>query len=599
MMIARALAPPQRSSPPTSGAAPPGAPPGAPPFQSALEEHWARTAAAEGHKQNHSPDASEAPAGATALAAAALPMAVAVAGAPAAAAAPTPAASTGPTSKGTPAASYAPASSLASGTAAALSVAVGASAPPVPASAEGQTAADPLTQPATPTAPTVAPAPAIPTANPAAPDRVTIATDATSTTPIPATSIMPSAGAAVSALSQDLGSQAGASTTTPALPTPPKAPELHISREPTPSTAPEVHVSREPGLTPGLQEHPTDAQPSRANTPPSTPGTTPANDATSATSTTASQAARAPLDGSPQTPAIQPAATATTTHTRPVSPPAAASSSERAPSVSPAANQAPAPAAAPTAEPTTGEGTATTRTEPGEAASSPNTSVAYTIAAAPAQTDALPAKAAFTRGSGARPGALAATQLTNTNDSTPASTTDAAGQPLAASPVGEQASPATASAAAPSFSSGAGMQDMIDSISATIEVAARQGLTQARIALHPAELGEIRIHLTQTADGLLARVTADTPAVAQVLVGCRAELHHSLGVSLLRLDIGSSGQPDVGGGEGRFPGRSDSSAASSSTRPEENESGSEPVPGLEGVQPTPGPARGELVDVLA
>jgi len=291
--------------------------------------------------------------------------------------------------------------------------------------------------------------------------------------------------------------------------------------------------------------------------------------------------------------------TATTTQALPASPPTATGSSESPPPVSLTASQTPPPAVAPTGEPTTGEGTATTRSEPGEAASSPNTSVAYTVAAAPTQPNALPAKAAFSRGQGARPGALAvATQTASANDSTPASPTDAAGQPLAASPVGAQAT-ATASVSAPSFASGAGMQDMIDSIGATIEVAARQGLTQARIALHPAELGEIRIHLTQTSDGLLARVTADTPAVAQVLVGCRAELHHSLGVSLLRLDIGSSAQSDVGGGEGRFPGRSDSSAPGSSTRPEDGEAGSEPVPGLEGVQSISGPPRGELVDVLA
>ena len=72
-------------------------------------------------------------------------------------------------------------------------------------------------------------------------------------------------------------------------------------------------------------------------------------------------------------------------------------------------------------------------------------------------------------------------------------------------------------------------------------------------ALQPRALGDVRIHLSQTADGLLARVTADTQGAAQVLAAGRAELHQSLsslGVSLLRLDIGSFGHAQARGGEG-------------------------------------------------
>jgi flagellar hook-length control protein FliK len=89
---------------------------------------------------------------------------------------------------------------------------------------------------------------------------------------------------------------------------------------------------------------------------------------------------------------------------------------------------------------------------------------------------------------------------------------------------------------------------MIEAIHATVELAARQGMAQARIALEPEELGSVRIHLSQTSDGLLARVSADTPDAAQALAGGRAELHQtlsSLGVSLLRLDINSFGQSDT------------------------------------------------------
>ncbi len=144
------------------------------------------------------------------------------------------------------------------------------------------------------------------------------------------------------------------------------------------------------------------------------------------------------------------------------------------------------------------------------------------------------------------------------------------------------------------------MQDMIDAIRATIDLAARQGLTQARIALQPAELGEIRIHLSQTADGLTARVTADTPAAAQALAQGRADLHQSLsslGVSLLRLDVSTFGQSQSGEHEGRFAGAGEQSASTTSTSPDEGESTQSL--GLDGTSAPVGSPAGRLVDVLA
>ncbi len=206
------------------------------------------------------------------------------------------------------------------------------------------------------------------------------------------------------------------------------------------------------------------------------------------------------------------------------------------------------------------------------------------------------------RGVPARSGVLDATQATGTRDSSQPNADTSTQPPTAPLAVEQASAAATADSPAPTLATGVGLQDMIDSIRATIEVAVRQGMTRARIALQPEELGEIRIHLSQTSEGLLARVTADTPAAAQALASGRAELHHSLsslGVSLLRLDIGSSGQSDIGGGQGRFPERSDESSSGSSNRSDEHESGSQSVPGLEGTQSTTGPARGELIDVLA
>jgi hypothetical protein len=140
--------------------------------------------------------------------------------------------------------------------------------------------------------------------------------------------------------------------------------------------------------------------------------------------------------------------------------------------------------------------------------------------------------------------------------------------------------------------------EMIDAIHATIELASRRGASQARIALQPEELGEIRIHLSQSADGIVARLTAATPAAAQALAAGRGELHQSLsslGATLLRLDIGM-----FEGREGRREevagGGTSSRAGAAST--EEDESIA-PVEGATPADASGGTAAGALVDVLA
>lgn len=146
---------------------------------------------------------------------------------------------------------------------------------------------------------------------------------------------------------------------------------------------------------------------------------------------------------------------------------------------------------------------------------------------------------------------------------------------------------------------GVPMQDMIDSIGATIELAARQGIAKARIELQPEELGHISIRLSQTSEGLRARVTADTPAGAQALNQGRSELRQSLsslGLSLLQLDIGSSGQPQTGEQDGRFATNPDgSSAVGERGTAEESEALAE---SREDTRPA-GTPLGEIVDVLA
>jgi flagellar hook-length control protein FliK len=146
---------------------------------------------------------------------------------------------------------------------------------------------------------------------------------------------------------------------------------------------------------------------------------------------------------------------------------------------------------------------------------------------------------------------------------------------------------------------GVPMQEMIDSIGATIELASRQGIAKARIELQPEELGHISIRLSQTSEGLRARVTADTPAGAQALSQGRSELRQSLsslGLSLLQLDIGSSAQSRTGEQDGRFVTNPDGSSALGTAGPaEDSEALAE---SQENTRPA-GTPLGEIVDVLA
>src|SRR5207244_5469982 len=87
----------------------------------------------------------------------------------------------------------------------------------------------------------------------------------------------------------------------------------------------------------------------------------------------------------------------------------------------------------------------------------------------------------------------------------------------------------------------------------TIRIAQARGVTHARRALRPAELGGVEIHLKSTAGGLVARVTADGHQAAQLLQQAGDDLRRQLqaqGIDLQRLDIGVAGDPGHGAGAG-------------------------------------------------
>jgi flagellar hook-length control protein FliK len=151
---------------------------------------------------------------------------------------------------------------------------------------------------------------------------------------------------------------------------------------------------------------------------------------------------------------------------------------------------------------------------------------------------------------------------------------------------------------APLLGAGVEMQDMIDSIRATVQIATRHGVAHARIALQPEELGQLRIHLSQTGAGLLARVTADTDAAAQALVAGRAELHrslNSLGTTLLRLDIGAFDQPQARDRSEGFTAARGASAENGPAATGEPEDGGDVAP----IAAATAAPKGVLVDVLA
>jgi flagellar hook-length control protein FliK len=146
---------------------------------------------------------------------------------------------------------------------------------------------------------------------------------------------------------------------------------------------------------------------------------------------------------------------------------------------------------------------------------------------------------------------------------------------------------------------GVGLEHAIETVRMTVEMGAKQGMTQARIQLSPASLGGIRIQLSQTSDGLIARVVAEHTAAAQTLQQGGAELRRSLessGIPLLRLDIESSDQG--GGGSAQDPGRAGSGSHRSGRAdraPAEGQDDASAATALTAVQL----ANGAIVNVLA
>ena len=122
----------------------------------------------------------------------------------------------------------------------------------------------------------------------------------------------------------------------------------------------------------------------------------------------------------------------------------------------------------------------------------------------------------------------------------------------AAADAGQAATPAAPAASTPAAPAepaqhrpGVLLTHAAETLRMTISAANAQGVSRARIALRPAELGGVEIALAHGPAGLSAIVTADSAQAAQALQRAADELQRSLaaqGLSLVSLQIGVAGE---------------------------------------------------------
>ena len=116
----------------------------------------------------------------------------------------------------------------------------------------------------------------------------------------------------------------------------------------------------------------------------------------------------------------------------------------------------------------------------------------------------------------------------------PTSTTSVA-QPAATTPTSTTAAPERA----------VPLQRAPAAVATFLHVAAERGITHARMALRPAELGGIEIRLQATAAGIAAQVVADSPEAARLLAQAGDDLRRALearDVTLLSLEVSTSSE---------------------------------------------------------
>ena len=138
-------------------------------------------------------------------------------------------------------------------------------------------------------------------------------------------------------------------------------------------------------------------------------------------------------------------------------------------------------------------------------------------------------------------------------------------------------------------------------VATLLQVAVDRGITHAKMALKPAELGGIEIRLQSTAAGVAAQVVADSPEAAKLLAQATDDLRRSLearDVNLISLEVSTSSDQQQQSARGEW---SDGDAGDSGRAVYGRSNGdaagdAEPAPTTQSVIELPG---GLLVDVLA
>jgi flagellar hook-length control protein FliK len=112
----------------------------------------------------------------------------------------------------------------------------------------------------------------------------------------------------------------------------------------------------------------------------------------------------------------------------------------------------------------------------------------------------------------------------------------------AAAPATTPATPVTAATPVP-------LARSAEAVEHVLRLASSRGVTHARIALRPADLGAVDVHIRSTAEGLVARVVAHSAEAVQTLQHAAGDLRRSLeehGLNLMSLDISQSGESGTG-----------------------------------------------------
>jgi flagellar hook-length control protein FliK len=179
-------------------------------------------------------------------------------------------------------------------------------------------------------------------------------------------------------------------------------------------------------------------------------------------------------------------------------------------------------------------------------------------------------------GDGPRTASPAAPATAPAPAASPAPAGPASGAAVGPAPTATVGTPsAPAAPAAPPSSAGVPLAQAVETIRLTVSAARERGITRARIALAPAELGGIEVHLRHSAEGLSARLVAEAPEAAQLLSQAAGDLRRTFeqqGLTLVRIDIATAGDDRTGAGaagherrEGRRPSGEPAPAAAATT----------------------------------